>query len=418
MPSDFIARVRKKKLSSDGKRFRWVVDCEETGPDGKRKKYEKRPIINSEKEAKALRDSLISARELGIALDLSCMLVSDFLDKWLNGLKVALSSDNPEVKYSTYRMYEYLTRLYIKPRIGSVQLSKLRPTHIQDLYDYCRDELNLKSPTIRHLHSTVHRALAIAVKRELIASNPAEKADPPKQRKFRPEIAKLEHLLTLINLSKDKPIFPALYIAINTGMRRGEVAALRWSSVNLKDGTLKVIGTMQRQDGVLAVRTPKTEGSVRTIKLTNGLLFFLTRLKAQHDDLAATFEAYSTPDFVCSWPDGRPMDPDFITKHFHRLVVSLHESKDPDGKDIPESEKFPLIRFHDLRHAFASLLLREGVEMKIVSDILGHSSIRITADLYSHVLLEMQNEAMKALDDALTEKKRSAKSRQKNRKTS
>lgn len=168
--------------------------------------------------------------------------------------------------------------------------------------------------------------------------------------------------------------------------------ALKWENIDFKSKILKVAGSLQRKDVVLSVFEPKTEDSQRKVRMSQSLQFFLKRLKAQQDENFAQLDiADNVPGYICCWPDGRPMDPDYITRHFHRLVISL--------------EDFPNIRFHDLRHGFATMLLGEGIPLKVVSGVLGHSSIRITGDIYAHVLVEMQDKAISKVDMLLGQQK-------------
>lgn len=388
MEDNFIARV-KKRISKDKKKPRWIVQYEYYDANGKRKQKQVSPKKNTEKAAKELRDELIIKHNAGEKVDAKDITLGQYMKKWLEECK-------PEIKHTTYRMYEYLNRRYITPKIGHIKMDKLRPAHIQNLYTYCRDTTKLSSSSIRRLHSTLHRALAIAVKREVIPKNIVDMADPPKQKKHKYQVATLEQLLKIINAAKDTHIFAPIFIAVNAGLRRGEILALKWDNIDMDNQILTVAGTLQRKDGKLTVLPPKTEDSYRKIKISQGLLFFLKRHKAQQEELEKIMEGnIYNQGFVCCWEDGRPIDPDYVSKQFHKLVDSLD--------DVPN------IRFHDLRHGFATLLLGEGVPLKIVSDMLGHSSVRVTGDIYSHVLMNMQDTAITKLDSVLNVHKKSTK---------
>lgn len=179
-------------------------------------------------------------------------------------------------------------------------------------------------------------------------------------------------------------------LAITTGMRRGAIAAIQWDNVDLKKKMLYVQYSLQRIDGELKPMDTKTNKSRRSVALMDITIEALKEeRKNQLERKLAYGEKYQDLNYVCCWDDGRPLDPDFISKKFNKIVKKL---------DMPQ------IRFHDLRHTHATMLLKQGTNPKIVQERLGHATISTTMDIYSHALPEMQKEATEKLEKSLFKK--------------
>lgn len=193
----------------------------------------------------------------------------------------------------------------------------------------------------------------------------------------------------LLKEAQNRKFYEPIYFAINTGMRRGEILGLRWSDVDFESRLVSVRQTVQRvnDQGIIFKQTAKTDGSRRTIAISATVDETLQKFKRRQTKnklLHGPF--YQDHDLVFSNENGTPLDPDGLSRGFRRIVKSL---------DIPE------VRFHDLRHSHATLLMQQGEHPKVISERLGHSSITITMDLYSHVMPNMQKEAAQKLDDFL-----------------
>ena len=281
---------------------------------------------------------------------------------------------------------EYV-RLHISPELGNVPLAKLTAQQVQALYARKLDD-GLSPTTVHHLHAVLHRALKAALRLELVQRNITELIDPPRMAHrematLSPEQAR--HFLA--TAAGDR--FEALYVlALSTGMRQGELLALRWRDIDLITGTLSVRVTLCYTPKGYVLAEPKTHHSCRLIALPQLAQEALRRHRElQAAEMAKLGDAWHDLDLVFPNTIGRPM----VNMHLLRREF------------LPMLQQAGLqrIRFHDLRHTAATLLLRQGVNPKIVSEMLGHSDVSITLNLYSHVTPHMQQQAAAAMDEAL-----------------
>lgn len=187
-------------------------------------------------------------------------------------------------------------------------------------------------------------------------------------------------------------IYLPIYLALMTGMRLGEIAALRWQNVNLEQCTISVTHSLQMQDNVLVLKEPKTKTSRRNIPLPSGAVALLKAEYAKQKDYQNYFdEAYDNRGFVCAWEDGMPYDPEWIGKRWAKIVE--------DDVNIPDR-----VRFHDLRHTHATILMSQDINMKVIQERLGHGSIATTGDIYCHVAPGMQTKAVELLEELFPNK--------------
>jgi integrase len=306
--------------------------------------------------------------------------LGSYLYSWLAHVK-------GRVRAKTFEGYECLIRLYAKPVIGDLPLDELRPLHLQRLYAslLCRPGRPLSGGTVLNLHLVLTQALSQAVRWGYVSSNPAAGAQPPRPR--RAELAGIDAGLSgriLAAAAGTRFECPAA-IAISTGMRRGEILALRWSDVSSDLGLAHVRRTLQPTNDGLVFERPKTRRSARTVALPEFLRPYLTRQRTdqtrRRERAGPSWREYG---LVIDRGDGSPLNPDTLSS---RWGVFLSRAG------------LPHVRFHDLRHAHATLMLAQGVHPKVVSERLGHASISITLDTYSHVLPAMQAEAARAFDE-------------------
>jgi integrase len=333
--------------------------------------------FKTKKDAEKMLAEVISQIEKGQFIEEKDITVEEYLKYWLDSY--AKTNTAPR----TYIRYTELANHIIR-HLGGFMVQKLKPLHIQQFYSSLLKERKLSNSTILKIHRMFHLALKHAVQWQLINHNPLDAVTSPKPEKIEMKTWDVETANKFLETIKDDIIYIPVLLALQTGMRQGEIAALKWDDVDLEDGYIAVRNTLQKINGKFILKEPKSKKSIRTIALME---ITITELKKhrrkQAEMILAMGEKYKNENFVCTWEDGRPLDPSYISKKFFKLVKKYN---------------FPYIRFHDLRHTHATMLLQEGVHPKIVSERLGHSTINITLDVYSHVLPNIQKEAVKKLD--------------------
>jgi integrase len=341
---------------------------------------------------------LLRTLDTGEHVDPTRMTVRQWLDHWLATIYT-------EVAPKTAERYGEIVHNFLIPGLGAQELLKLTPVHIQQAYSgwAIGGRLDGKpgglSPrTRRHIHRILRTALARAVEQQVVARNPADA--------FRKRLPKVERR-AMITLSADQSarlleliahsrIYWPVLIALSTGMRRGEILGLRWKNVDLERGSVRVMESLEQTKDAIRFKPPKTD-RYRVIALPGYAVEELRRLKSQQAEELLALGVRQTGDtLLCSRADGQPRTPLSLTYEFARFMRRLKE--------------LPYVRFHDLRHSHATQLLANGVHPKIVSERLGHASVAITLDLYSHVTDTMQSDAALRLDSAMSAAKSRLKS--------
>ncbi len=313
--------------------------------------------------------------------------VAQFLADWLE------NTHRRRVRPRTYERYSEVIHLHIVPVLGHYQLQKLTAQHVQAFYTKKEDE-GLAPTTIHYYHSVLHNALSTAVKWGLISKNVCDLASPPRKERYEIKPLTVEQAQTLLATVRGHKWEALFTLALATGMRRGELIALKWQDINLKTGTLQVVRVLTRvptnmpkREHVYVEAEPKTQKSRRSVLIAP---FALEALK-QHRvrQLEAKLKAgpfWQEHDYVFCTLHGTHLNPNHVVEEFKLLL---------------KKAGLPDIRFHDLRHSAATLLLSLGVHPKIVQELLGHTQISMTMDVYSHVLPSMQQDAISRLNTAL-----------------
>lgn len=355
---------------------RYTVQTE-TGP--KRKTiYGKDRQDVSERLTQAIAD-----RNKGLVYDCEGLTLSGFMERWLE------DSVKGSVKKTSYQSYERLNRNHISPAIGNVKLKNLKPAHLQGLYRAKLDG-GLSPRTVQYIHATLHRALKIAMRWELVPRNVADAVIPPKVHRKEMRCLTREQAKKLLSAARDDRYHAVYVVALHCGLRQDEILALGWDAVDLDAGTLQVRRTLSfRGGGGPTFSTPKTNKSRRVVKLSESVVNALISHRArQHKDRLRAGSEWQDNGLVFCTEIGTPLRADRVDYR--------------SWKPLLRNNWLPDIRFHDLRHTCASLLLESGVHVKIVSDLLGHSSIALTLDTYSHVLPSLGDAASTAMESALS----------------
>ncbi len=315
--------------------------------------------------------------------------VEQFLTHWLE------DTHRQSIRIRTYERYEEIVRLHLIPGIGYHQLQKLTPQHLQAFYKQKLEE-GLSSTTVASFHNLLHKALETAVRWNLVARNVCSLVTPPRRRHYEIQPLSIEQVQKLQAVTHDHRLEALFLLAIGTGMRRAEIMGLKWQDLDFTLGTLQVrriltrVPTKMRQEKELTyVETePKTDRSRRALALPSFVLEALKRHRVrQLKEKLKVGPAWQEHDYVFCTAIGTHLNPT------RDILDQL--------KKLLEKAGLPAIRFHDLRHSAATALLALGTNPKIVQEVLGHSAISITMDIYSHVLPTMQKEAMNKLNDAL-----------------
>lgn len=341
--------------------------------DGKRR-YWDQTIHGNKTDAQAVLTRMLLAKDTGDVLVDNRISVDEYLDRWLE------SAVKPRVRAKTYREYKATLHRNVRPKLGARRLTSVRPADVQDLYT----DLQAKGKSARLTHVLLKGALKQAVAWQMLAKNPADYVTPPKRQTGSEMHAltqeEVERFLVEAGKSRWAPFF---HLLVGTGLRPSEALALRWRDVDLAAGTLTVRRSVQwdKDKRKHVFNEPKTRSSRRTVPLPYGL----TRILAEHMESVG---GAKPDDLVFTTRNGKPGG--------HRTIVQEAFKPALGRAGLDRS-----IRMYDLRHTHATLLLVAGVHPKVVSERLGHASVAITLDVYSHVLPGMQEQAAERLDDLL-----------------
>jgi integrase len=329
----------------------------------------------SSKLAKAMVD-----REGGFHFNDEDVAVGEYLDRWLS------DSVRGTVRASTYERHEGIIRTHIGPALGHIKLKNLTPAHVRSLHREKLDD-GLAPATVRKIHSTLHKALSQAVSDGLIPRNAAAiKAPRPAPGEIHP-LSPDEARMFLEAAQGER--FEALYVlAVTTGLRRGELLGLRWKDVDLESGVLRVGNALVREGGRYRLGETKTRRGHRSIRLTFQAVSALgAHRKRQLEERMRFSGLYKDHGLIFATQRGTPVNPENLVKR--------------SFKPLLQQAGLPEIRFHDLRHTCATLLLGGGVHPKFVQELLGHATIAMTLDTYSHFLPSMGDQTARAMEDTL-----------------
>lgn len=352
--------------------------------EGKRKQLYK-TILGPKRAAHAALAEMQRNLQTGRNVEPSRLTVNEFLAKWLEDVRAHVSP-------KTWERYGLAVRRHIVPYVGQRLLSKLEPLDLTTLYAHLLSGggakgASLSARSVRHTHVILRNALRQAVKWRLLPCDPSDAVTPPRPKRVEMRALDEAGMATLLDRSKGTRLHMPILLAMSTGLRRSEIFGLRWRDVDFEAAQLSVRQTLQEVRGTLSFREPKSAKSRRTVALSSFVVDALKRHRAsQAAERLFLGAGYRDLDLVLAKYDGSPWKPDSISTLFRSLV---------------QRGGLGHVRFHDLRHSHATQLLRLGVPAKVVSERLGHSTIGITLDTYSHVLPGMQEDAAQKVDVAL-----------------
>lgn len=393
-----------KRTDRNGK-ARYMVRVESTDPlTGKRRRVTA-GTFGSKREAERAEAKAIADRERGTLLGPDRTTVGELLVDWL-------TSKRGEISANSFRDYEVIIRRHLTPALGEVRVQKLTAARLEAQYAAWADA-GMSARLIRGCHMRLSQAMKRAVRFGLIGANPCDAVKPPKlgrpkastwgpdeARVFLATAEAMPVLTRAGDTGRRRPdtLWPLWPLLLREGLRRGEALGLRWRDVNLDRGTAHIVQTVApdksaKGRAIIQERT-KTNAGARTVRLTAATVAELREHRdRQTFARKAAGEAWQDHDLIITTATGGPINPGNVIRSFERIIAAA---------TMPDGARLRRIRVHDLRHTAATLLLLAGTPAKVVSERLGHASISITLDLYSHVLPDMQDAAASAMDQILS----------------
>jgi integrase len=364
-----------------------VIELPRDPATGRRRQHFE-TVRGSKKDAERRLGELINSLDRGGFVQPSRITLGQWLGTWLESCVV------PNLKAQTADSYISEIRVHLVPALGAVPLQRLTPQHLQDYYARALREGRtdgtggLSASTVRYHHRILHRALKQAVKMGYLGRNVTDAVDPPRlQRRVMPTMAR-EDIPRFLEAARDNFYFIVFYTALFTGMRLGELLGLRWCDVDLDMGHISVVQSLYKRAGVCKIGAPKSRSSRRRITLSVSLIEILSRHRMEQEAQGIMLgRPLQETDLVFAYPGNRPLDPSTVTHAFARVLKEAGLNR---------------IRFHDLRHTHGTLLLVAGVNPKIVSERLGHSSVAFTMDVYSHVVPGLQETAAERFEQLIS----------------
>jgi integrase len=362
----------------------WAIVIDVRDPQSGKRKRRWHSFEGTKREAQVECARLLTEIKNGTSVDPSRMTVAAFLERWIEHMEGQVSPRSRE-------RYAELCRKNIVPLLGGLALTKLQPAHISQAYAKAlasgrRDGSGgLSARTVTHMHRVLREALQQALRWQMLPRNPTDAVKPPKVERQQMQVLDTDDAVELIEAARDTSLFVPILLGVRCGLRRGEVAALRWRNVDLERGHISVVASAEQTDQGVREKEPKN-GKGRTIVLSSTEIEELRSHRVrQAQGLLALGVRLTDDHHVVARADGQPLQPRSLTHAFVQFA-RRHGFR---------------VRLHDLRHSHATHMLASGVHPKIAQERLGHSSVGITLDLYSHVLPGMQAEAMSRVDAVL-----------------
>jgi integrase len=368
-----------------GKGWGWFFSAPDPAT-GKRRFYSKNGFPTKKAAQEALSAELARFHK-GAFLEPSKLTVQAFLlDQWLPAIEGRL-------RRSTRANYETNLQVHVIPALGALKLQRLTAPRIATFYSELltsgrRDGKGLAPKTVRNIHALLHRALRDATRWGYVPHNRADDVDPPRGVSPQRQVWTPEQLRAFLAHVRDDRLYALWLLVATTGMRRAELAGLRWSDIDFARARLtprlpRVVVNYQVHES-----DTKTASGRRSLALDPATLEALREHRQRQAEERAIIEIADTNDLVFTWPDGRPLHPDLITDWFQRHAKRVVWEQDGRTK-----VSLPAIRLHDVRHSYATAALAAGIPAKIISERLGHANVQITLDTYSHVIPGLDEQA-------------------------
>jgi integrase len=364
----------------------WAIVLDIRDPETSERKRKWHSFTGTKREAQIECSRLITEIAGGSYVEPSKTTLAVYLDEWLARIE-------PSVAPRTFERYQEIARKNLVPLLGQTVLTKLRSEQIAAAYAKAlksgrRDGAGGLSPrTVHHMHRILKQALTAAVRWRILNYNPLDAVDPPKVERGKMKALDPAETAQLLAHFRETRMFVPVLLAALCGLRRGEIAALRWASADLSRWQLSVVESAEQTTKGVRFKETKS-GRARTVALPALVVDELRKARlGQAEELLRVGVRLTDQTHVVAQPASQPLQPNSLTHEFVRLLA--------------KASGLPDIRFHDLRHTHATHLLASGVHPKVAQERLGHSSVGITLDLYSHVLRGMQEDAAAKVDAAI-----------------
>jgi len=348
------------------------------GPDGTPKRHFE-TVRGTKGDAQRRRTELLASLDKGIYVFPGKLTLADLLSQFLQGYVRTKCSQK------TQDGYQMIMERHLMPALGHILLKQLTPPAIEAYYGEAGKKLSAR--TVHKHHRLLKQSLKYGVRQGYLGRNPCDLVDPPSwkgkpMRTLTPEESK-----TLLGVASTSRFYPVIYTAISSGLRQAELLGLRWRDINLNLRSISVCQVLYKHRGICEFKEPKTEHSKRRVSMTAKLADYLGEYKGERESLSLHLGRLpKLDDLVFSNTEGDPLDPSVLSHSFAKIANQVGLKG---------------VRFHDLRHTFASLTFLCGGKPKVISEALGHASVAFTMDTYSHIIEGMQSEAMALLDEVL-----------------
>jgi integrase len=362
----------------------WAIVIDVRDPQTGKRKRRWHSFAGTKRQAQIECARLISEIQTGVAIEPSRITVAQFLDRWLEHIK-------PKVAPRTHERYGEIVRTYLTPAFGTTLLTKLQAIAISAAYaamlanGRSKGNGGLSARSIHHCHRILSQALQQAVRWRMLFRNPCGDVDPPRVERRALKVWDVATMAEALERARSFRIFMPMLLAGMLGLRRGEIAALRWRHIDLDAAQVAVAESFEQTRQGIRLKAPKS-GRGRKVMLPARVVAELRawRMK-QAQELLKLGVRLNDDCFVCAGENGQPIQPQSLTHAWHRFLA---------GTGLPR------LRFHDLRHSHATHMLAAGVHPKIASERLGHATVGLTLDTYSHVIPGMQEDAVARVDAA------------------
>jgi integrase len=356
---------------------------------GKRVRHYKTIKAKSEREAQKELAKFVAEVEKGSYVEPTKLTLAEFAEKWLD------MHGKQNLAPKTYGLYTGLLKDRIIPAMGHLKLDQIKPMHLVQFYNNLKESGirldgkpgSLSGQYIVHHHRLLRTMLQYAVKWQFLNTNPASQVDPPKVKRKQTNVYDEKQVQTLLEAveQEDLKYKMIIILAVSTGMRQGELLGLEWKHIDLDNSTIHVCQTSQYLAGKgIITKSPKNETSIRSVSVPGSIITLLRQYKVeQNKDRLRIGDKWQETDRLFTTWDGRPMHPTTVSSWYPEFL---------------RKHNLPKIRFHDLRHTAATLLISQNVHMKTISSRLGHSNIQTTMDIYGHALKSADQAAAEKLD--------------------